>query len=233
MSAHKHHTFILHGWSQDTSKWQPLIHRLKSQGVNPTLLHIPGLTAPLSKVWHLDDYCSWFSQRIKSHRHINVIAHSFGGRIAIRFDVKNPNLIQKLVLIDSAGIRATSIPAVIKRVSFRAVAKIGKKITRSSQARKLLYHLAGEHDYEKADQILSQTMHNIIQEDQRTDLAYVKAHTLIIWGSQDRITPLSDGRLIHKSIIGSSLQIMNDARHSPQFSHPDLVAQHIIQFLHL
>lgn len=224
-------TYILHGWAKNTTKWKPLIKYLKNQGVNPILLKIPGLTAPLKSVWTLDDYVTWLSKTIGNERKINLIAHSFGGRIALKFDVKYPNTINKLILIDSAGIRPSSFPAIIKRYSFLAVAKIGKKLTSSKKARKILYKFAREKDYLQADKALKQTMANVISQDQRNDLPFVKAHTLIIWGSQDNVTPLADGRLINKNITGSRLQIIDQAKHSPHFTHTKDVAKLIIDFL--
>jgi len=222
---------VLHGWSTQTTKWAPLLKQLKSQGIKTKLLRIPGLTSPIDSPWDLNRYVDWFASQTKTHPHFSVIAHSFGGRIAIKFDIAHPNRIKKLVLIDSAGIRPASITAKVKRASFKAVAKIGKKITTKKSVRKFLYRLAGEQDYYKAHPHLAQTMTNVIEEDLRLSLRFVKAHTLIIWGSQDTTTPLSDGRLMHKTITGSSLKIIDNARHSPHFTHPDIVAAHIDQFL--
>lgn len=224
-------TYILHGWTQDLSKWQPFVRKLKKAGIPAVLLPIPGLSSKLDKPWILDDYVNWLNRQLGTARNVNIIAHSFGGRIAIRFDVKNPNIIKRLVLIDSSGIRPSSLPAVLKRVSFHAMAKIGKKITSHKKAREFLYRLAGESDYFKADQILAQTMANIVKIDQRTDLPFVKAPTLIIWGSQDKITPLSDGRLMNKNITGSTLKIINEAKHSPHYTHPTEVVPIISGFL--
>jgi len=224
-------TFILPGWTKDPSKWRPLIKLLEDDGLNIRLLPLPGLSSPLSKPWRLDDYEQWLNQKLVKNDNFNLIAHSFGGRIAIRFDRKNPNRIKKLVLIDSAGIRPSSFGAKVKRVSFKAVAKIGKKITTNPSARELLYKLAGEADYYQADKFLAQTMANVIEEDQRSELSFVKAHTLIIWGDNDKTTPLSDGRIINKTITGSTLKIVDSAGHSPQYTHPEPVAKFITQFL--
>ncbi len=223
--------YILHGWTKDITKWNPLIKELKSNGHQVKLLKIPGLTAKLDKPWNLSDYQAWFENEIKSERNINLIAHSFGGRVAIRFDVKNPNIIKKLILIDSAGVRPQDPATITKRFVFKTLAKIGKKITSSPTARSALYKLARESDYYQADKVLAQTMSNIVSQDQRDELQFVKAHTLIIWGSQDKTTPLSHGRLMNKTITGSTLKIIDEAGHSPHYAHPKEVANYIQKFL--
>ena len=228
--ATKPSIYILHGWTQDITKWELCVNLLKSAGYKVKLLTIPGLTEKLDKPWNLDNYVQWFKHQVADDRKILVVAHSFGGRVAIRFDVKNPNVIQKLVLIDSAGIRPRTYSAIVKRMSFKALAKIGKRITQNPKARKVLYQLAGERDYYKANTVLAQTMSNIVEEDQQAEIPFVKAHTLILWGSHDTITPLSDGRLMSKMITGSTMKIINDAKHSPHYTHPEEVVDHILKF---
>ncbi len=223
--------YILHGWTKDVSKWPPLVKLLGKAGFTVKLLKIPGLTAPLDKVWGLNNYADWLAGQIKNDPSAILIAHSNGGRIAIRYETKNPDRVKKLILIDSAGIRPMSLAARVKRASFMTIAKIGKKITQNPGARSILYKLAKEQDYYQADKTLAQTMVNIINEDQRPEIGFVKAHTLILWGRQDSTTPLSDGRLINKEITGSTLKIIEDAGHAPQYTHPDIVADHILQFL--
>lgn len=224
--------YILHGWTKDITKWQPFLAELKKHGIKPVLLKIPGLTGSLKKPWYLNDYMVWFQKKVGDERNVYVLAHSFGGRVAVRFDVKNPNVIRKLILMDSAGIRPDNIKAILKRASFKALAKIGKSITKSTSARKMLYSLAREKDYYEADRVLAQTMHNIIEEDQRKELEFVKAHTLLIWGSNDKTTPISDGRMMNKQIMGSNLKIVDGAGHSPHYSHPEEVSRYIAEFLH-
>jgi len=223
--------YILHGWTHDVEAWQPLTKILKKHHFQPIVLNIPGLSAPLDQTWNLDDYVAWFKTAIKGQQDLFIIAHSFGGRIALRFEVQNPNRVKKLILIDSSGIKPSSVAARLKRFSFRAAAKIGKKITQNRGARHLLYRLAREQDYLKTDGVLRHTMANIVQENQLSEIDFVKAHTLIIWGRGDKTTPLSNGRYFNKHITGSTLKIIDDARHSPQYTHPDLVASYICDFL--
>jgi pimeloyl-ACP methyl ester carboxylesterase len=229
--ANKTPTYVLHGWTKDTKKWDPLIKGLKKNGLKVKMLKIPGLTDHLDTPWDIENYIDWLDTQTEKEKQVNIIAHSFGGRVAIHYDVKRPNKIKKLILIDSAGIRPDNIPAVIKRASFKALAKIGKKITKHQKARKVLYSLTGERDYYKADKVLAKTMANIVEFDQRDELSFVKAHTLILWGSKDKTTPLSDGRLMNKTITGSSLSIIDGAGHSPQYSHSEIVKNHILDFL--
>ncbi|MDX2252329.1 MAG: alpha/beta fold hydrolase [Nitrospira sp.] len=47
--------------------------------------------------------------------------------------------------------------------------------------------------------------------------------TMIIWGEQDRVFPLSVGEELHRTIPGSQLVRIPEAGHLPQWEQPDLV----------
>jgi 2-hydroxy-6-oxonona-2,4-dienedioate hydrolase len=59
----------------------------------------------------------------------------------------------------------------------------------------------------------------------------ILAPTLIIWGSQDTVTPRWMGKKIAELIPHSSLSFIEDARHSPQFTHPRAAGKLVADFL--
>lgn len=219
---------ILHGWTYSIEKWSPFIKALKDKGFNPELLTIPGLTEKLESVWNINNYVEWLLKKIKKEKVI-LLGHSNGGRILLSFAIKYPEKVKHLILIDSAGIYHNELPIRLKRFVFKTIANIGRRITKSESLRKTLYKLSRESDYEKASPIVKQTMVNLITFDISSFLSKVKIPTLIIWGGQDKATPLSDGKLMHKLIKGSKLFIIKSARHSPQFTHVDEITQTILK----
>lgn len=215
---------ILHGWAYSIEKWEPFTTSLRDNGFNVELLKIPGLTEKLDSVWNIDNYVDWLNRKISNNKVI-LIGHSNGGRILLAFAAKYPEKIKHLILIDSAGIYHDELPIRLKRFIFQSLAGVGKKFTKSDSLRKLLYKLARENDYEKAAPFVRQTMVNLINFDVTESLSKIKIPTLIIWGKEDKTTPLSDGQLMHKLIKGSKLHIIKTAKHSPQFTHVDEVTQ--------
>ena len=91
-----------------------------------------------------------------------------------------------------------------------------------------MYKLAGENDYKDSDPVMQKTMTNLISLDLKPVLSKIVTPTVIIWGEHDKIVPVSDGKLIHKLIKRSKLYIVKDARHSPQYSHPEMIADEIL-----
>jgi len=55
--------------------------------------------------------------------------------------------------------------------------------------------------------------------------------TLVIWGEDDRVFPLSVGEELQRSIKGAVLTRIPQAGHIPQWERPDLVNRAMIEFL--
>ncbi|MBI2031798.1 MAG: alpha/beta hydrolase [Candidatus Levybacteria bacterium] len=231
MKNSKPKIFILHGWTYSKDRWNSFLSLLKSKGLNPYLLSIPGLTGEINKPWTIDDYIKWLLQTLKEEEKVILICHSNGGRIALNFVGKYPEKTEELILIDSAGIYHNDIYIKLKRNIFLFFAKVGKKIIPFDIAQKLLYSLTGEKDYFSANQNMKKTMVNLLQSDKSLNLSKTSVPTLIIWGREDDITPLSDGELLNNKIVNSKLFVVNGAKHSPQFTHSEEVVNIITEQL--
>lgn len=221
---------VLHGWATSIEKWGPFVKLLSEKGIKPIIPLVPGLTKKISQPWTLNDYVSWLKKMVGTKK-ITLLGHSNGGRIALAFARKYPQNLKKLILIDSAGIYHNELPIRVKRAIFKTLAKIGKKITPSNKLRDLLYKLTKESDYKNADKVQQQTMVNLISQDLTPILTKIKTPTLIIWGKDDKTTPLSDGKLMKQLIPDSQLKIIADSKHSPQFTHPKEVIRIINEYL--
>lgn len=222
---------ILHGWTKSLDKWKDFLDALEKKGIETNLPKIPGLTGSIDKVWDLSDYIKWLKNIAdKEKSKVILVGHSNGGRIALAFTNLYPEKVEKLILIDSAGIYHNELPLKIKRLIFKNIAKIGKKITSSKILKNLLYKLARESDYKDLDENVKKTMVNLISSNLRPILTQIKTPTLIIWGANDKVTPLTDGVLMNNLIKNSKLEIIETARHSPQFTHPKEVTDAILTF---
>jgi pimeloyl-ACP methyl ester carboxylesterase len=223
---------ILHGWTKILDKWSPFINELENKNISADLLNIPGLTEKLSKAWELSDYVEWLKKIVdKEKNKVILVGHSNGGRIALSFANQYPEKIEKLILIDSAGIYHNELPHRIKLIVFKTIAKIGKKITSSKAMENLLYKLAREGDYTKCDPITKQTMINLLNSDKNLNISQVSIPTLIIWGADDKITPLADGIQMSKLIKNSKLEIVREAKHSPMYTDAKRAAEIIYEFI--
>jgi pimeloyl-ACP methyl ester carboxylesterase len=218
--------YILHGWTYSLEKWKNFAELLRKDGFESVFLKIPGLTEESDQIWNIQKYSNWLDEKLSKERDkIIILGHSNGGRIAAFFTAQHPEKIQKLILIDAAGIYHKELPLQIKRFIFGKAAQIGKKFTRLGVLKRFLYKLAGESDYREATPNMQKSMVNLLEVDLTNVFKEITADTLIIWGENDKITPLSDGELINKLIKRSRLIIIKNARHSPFYTNPEEVIQ--------
>ncbi len=223
---------ILHGWTYSLDKWSGFAHLLKQNGFNPVILKTPGLTERTDMVWDVPKYSEWLGNRISKEKDkVILLGHSNGARIAAFYASKYPNNIQKLILIDSAGVYHKELLLQIKRFIFNAIAKTGKIFTSSETLKNVMYYLAGERDYQKAPPNMKKTMINLTHHDICPFLPNIKVPTLIIWGKDDKVTPLSDGVLMNRLIKNSKMEIIGGARHAPFYTHPKEVFAAVSDFL--
>ena len=78
---------------------------------------------------------------------------------------------------------------------------------------------------------MKQTLKLVVKEDQQANLLKIICPTLIIWGKNDIMTPLADGRLMHRLIKNSQLKVLVDARHGLPFTHPQALVSLVVNFI--
>jgi len=215
--------YILHGWTYTTEKWNPFLNELKKRKIEYVFLKVPGLTAPLEKVWNISDYIAWLKEKI-GNDDIILLGHSNGGRIAVAFARAYPENVSQLFLLDSAGIIHNDIFSKSKREVFKLIAKIGKMFLNSEKAKKILYRLAREEDYKNAPPNMKKTMENLISVNLQPILKDIRIPTVIIWGKHDKVTPYKDAFVFRNNLPNVQLFSIENARHSPMFTHVQEVA---------
>lgn len=224
----------LHGWGDSLKTFDLVAADLtKYRFVRLDLPGFGGSELP-PKAWTLQNYVDLVSAFIKKlDLSVDVlIGHSLGGRIAIKGLSTGAFKPGKVVLIASAGILKSRSA---KNRAYKAVAKAGKFVTLipplslwRRQLRSSLYKASGS-DYLNAGP-LKKTFVNIISEDLLPAAQTIKRPTLLIWGSSDTETPLTDGSQLSQAIAGSKLTVIPGASHFVHQEQADRVASLIKEF---
>ncbi|HVW23280.1 MAG TPA: alpha/beta hydrolase [Candidatus Saccharimonadales bacterium] len=217
--------YVIHGWSYNLDKWQAIRPYLKALDIEPIFLKVPGLAEPSDKVWDIDDYVDWLDKQLAKVDNPIVVGHSNGGRIALNYALQHPGSLQSLVLIDSAGIPHNEFGPKTKRAIFRLIAHIGKVFAFIPGLKRTYYRLIGARDYLEAPDNMKQTMRNMLKSDSQIDYREINLPVTLIWGSEDSVTPLKDGRKLAQLLPNAHLEIINGARHAPQSTNAEEVAK--------
>jgi pimeloyl-ACP methyl ester carboxylesterase len=221
---------LLHGWGSSTVKLRSLAFELRSLGWRVKVPKLPGFEAKAPNVgWTLDDYVNHLQKEITAANFSNyfVFGHSFGGRVAIKFAFKGAN-IQGVVLCAAGGISRGNL---LKRMVFTIFAKMGKVFVINSYAaklfRKVLYKAAREHDYENTKGSMRQTFKNVVSEDLKRIIPKIKTPVLVLWGENDKMTPVADAHFLNKNIRKSKLIIYENEGHRLPYAKAKDLAKEI------
>lgn len=227
---------FLHGWRLNGQVWLPIISSLNRLNLNIYSLDLPGFghsdtPRPNFTLKGYAGVVKEFIEKLKL-KNVTIVGHSFGGRLALKLAAGDGNLIKKLVLADSAGPRqrGRTFLLTVKKI----IAKILKPFFRLPLLRVLrikIYRFIGAEDYVTVPETLKQIFINVINEDLTPLLSSIKVPTLIIWGEDDKITPLTVAKILKEKIADSELAVLPSAGHLSFFDQPLLFAQKLIEFL--
>ena len=214
--------FILPGWGTTINTYMSIINFL-STSHTVYCLDMPGFgeSEEPNTSWNLDDYVKFVIDFIKSQNinELSLIGHSNGGRIIIKLMNEN-NLsfkVNKIILIGSAGIVHEKTFSQNFKIN---LSKIGKNVLELKPIKKDFPNLIvklknsfGSEDYKNASPIMKETLVQLINYDLRDLLPNINVPTLLIWGSNDTATPISDGELMEKLIPDAGLIRVENCTH--------------------
>ena len=114
-----------------------------------------------------------------------------------------------------------------KRDISRGLSKAFLPLKKSKFARKLAHKILGASDYENAPENMKVTLTNMLDSDKNLDISKVTTPAQIIWGSDDNITPVRQGKKMHELLKNSELTVKEGWRHSRYLVSTEELAQEI------
>jgi pimeloyl-ACP methyl ester carboxylesterase len=212
---------LVHGLGARGEDWAKMIPALAAQGFHvyaPDLLGYgrsqkPDVTYSIAME---EDVVVKFMQAMHLAR-ADVGGWSMGGWISMKLALDHPELVERLVVYDSAGVyfpatfgpelfvpadqagithlmkmlspQPRPMPGFVSQAVLRRIAANGWVVTRSMEA------MTNGHD------LLDFRLHDL------------KQPTLVVWGSHDDLIPLATGKRIHDLIPNSSLLVIDGCGH--------------------
>jgi len=188
---------------------------------------------------------------------LNIMAHSWGGLLAMKYAIKHPENTKSLILINSVGasseigIIANQILSerftiedsinraeIIQTNDFKnrepnaieALMKIGFKHQFFNTVFIDSLNLSLNEDYIKTSQLLQNLAKDLTEYDFHSELKKIQSPTLLIYGSHDPLTELA-GTRIYESIDKSEFKILNNCGHFPFIEKKEEFKRTVIDFI--
>ena len=213
---------ILQGWGTQMELYDTIAASISSK-YRVIQFDFPGFggSDEPREPWAVGDYADFFVRfmDVLGIKKATLIGHSYGGRVIIKLASRDePEFeIDRIVLVDSAGIVPAKTPKQLRKI------KRYKRL-KKFYANPLVYKLfhkkidewkskQGSEDYRNASPMMKQCMVKAINEDLTHLLSKIKQDTLLVWGENDTATPLSDGKLMEEKIPQSGLAVIRNAGH--------------------
>jgi pimeloyl-ACP methyl ester carboxylesterase len=227
---------VLHGWGASIEAVGSIVSALEG-ACTVHAVDLPGFgqTGLPPRPWGVEDYSEWTRAllAVLDLPRVSIVGHSHGGRIALHLAAHHPELIDRLVLVDAAGIRAPRTLRWYRRV---AMAKLAKHVLNrlGPGGRALGCRLVGRTasaDYAATAEVLRPTFNRLVSTDITPLLSQVRASTLLIWGEEDQDTPLRDGETMQRLIPDAGLVVFEGAGHFAYADQPQRFGVVVRHFL--
>lgn len=151
---------------------------------------------------------------------VHLIGHSMGGQIAIELTSERPDLVRSLILVNAAGMPFRLDP----RPHVRAVPR--PPYGGIGIARVLVpdFFRAGPASVAVASA-------RVVRGDMRDRMHAIRVPTLLVWGENDPLVPLTYGQAMQREIAGSRLVVIPGAAHVAMWDRPREFNATVLSFL--
>jgi pimeloyl-ACP methyl ester carboxylesterase len=247
--------FFVHGLGGSWRNWlENIPYAAKSHRV--VALDLPGFgTSPLPPepitMKAFGDLIVSFADEIGLGPETALVGHSMGGFISTEAVIEAPERFSSLTLVAAAGITFANFPQTRKQItrialrmmlpiaSARAERNLGRKRLRSASfkgviahpsmmSREILWELS---TYAVKSPGLLQAAYALAGYDTRERLAEITLPTMVIWGNQDRLVPVSAAYSYERRIPKSELHLIDDTGHMVQMERAERFNQTLEDFV--
>lgn len=221
---------MIHGLGSSAATWSPLMLRLSKE----YLVYAPdmpgfGRTPIAPEGVNIGTHVLYLKRFLDAlgFPRVTLVGNSLGGWIATRFAATYPENVERLYLLNSAGLRREGMNspyAVDRNAAKRSIENmfghplpfpgfVLDAMVRTSQAPAYRDFVMNYDAREELDSILGD----------------VQAPTTVIWGVQDNILPITCAHELHEGIANSTLVLLHGVGHMPQLQATAQVARIILQ----
>lgn len=216
-----HVLILVHGLGARGEDWSPLIPSLAAAGFH---VYVPDLLGYGQSAKPDVDYSITLEEELVVDfmealqiEHADVGGWSMGGWISLKLAVDRPELVDRLIVFDSAGVYfpTTFDASLFTPTDSAGVAHLSAMLTPYPKPLPGFVSRAVVKRLQANAWVIERS---VLSMESGRDLMDFKLHdihqpTLVVWGKQDALIPLATGEEIHREIPGSSMLIVDGCGH--------------------
>lgn len=246
---------FVHCWAGAAENWVFTLKNV-SRHFRAIALDLPGYgkSSKFEKVdYSIDFYSNILLQMMDklNLKKVYLVGNSMGGDISLATTLKASNKIEKLVLIDSAGV--TYLPEIVRLCLGGLVKKFGPYLkfykppswmiktiirwafykscrTSSALAQDIVEYIQGN-NYRIWTEAIYKTAYSIITTNLREDIKKIDIPVLIVWGKHDRVLFFKDALYLHENLPNNKLVVFENCGHFPHIECPAGFNRTLVDFL--
>jgi pimeloyl-ACP methyl ester carboxylesterase len=238
---------LVHGLGQNAHRdWADTVGSLVAAGMQVLTVDLPGFGAspPPAQAYAFDTLSDQLAEllvAVAPGQRVHVVGHSLGGAVSLHFAHRHAALVDRLVLVDAAGILlkpvyAHSVASVRRWQSGLApvdglISFLGDRVNSLSS----LLMLGGDGRFDfgpwlqrNADvrrallggRVQVDAALSLVEHDFSAAIRETHAPTTVLWGRDDGIAPLRTGRLLAARLPQARLEVIDSAGHTPMLERP-------------
>jgi pimeloyl-ACP methyl ester carboxylesterase len=207
---------FVHGLGGCWQNWLENMPRMAELGYRAIALDLPGFGSSPMPPWPIS--IPNYGQLLGDFREAldlgtcTLVGNSMGGFIAAEVAVGEPEWVDRLVLVSSAGISHATMRRGLRKLALGGVMRHPDRMPREILV-EFIAPALGAPGFVPA--VAALTGYDLLDRLER-----IRVPTLVVWGRDDLVVPAADAAGFLQRIPGAELVVFDDCGHVPMAEHP-------------
>lgn len=227
-----HPVVLLHGLFGNISMWRSVVRDLEDQ-YRVIIPRLPIFDLPVQYV-NIEYMTDVLHEFLDWHQlgNVTLVGHEAGGQIALMYAHRYPQNLDRLVLSGSTGL-LDRIHLDTDEVDYDFVTEKVKDgfYDDALVTGNLINRVYATLQQPSSRYAIENIMKPSEQNDVRSFLSSINIPVLLLWGAEDRITPVHAAYHFHDLLPNAELRIIGACGHLPVVEQPQLFNEYLLSFL--
>lgn len=224
--------FFLHGWGGNKDSFAIVKNRIDEINRNMVFVSFSGFDGKdIEMPYTLPDFADELAEliiKIAKGKSVDIVCHSFGARVSFVLFEKYPALVNKIMIVDGAGVKPKrSLDYYLKVYRYKW---LKWQVLRGKKDKSVLEKY-GSADYKALSTEMKQTFVNVVNFNLNKQIKNITCPCLIFWGGKDTETPLYMAKMMNKWIKSSKLIVSENSGHFSYLDDFDLFFESFKNFV--